>query len=314
MQAIVIDATGQRGRLEDIPAPQPGLRDAVIRVTFAGINPIDWKVRDGHAGAIDHRPFVLGQDFAGVVESVGNEMREVSVGDRVFGVARGAGSYAQRTVVTEGVGVSPFARIPDSVSEAVAAALPTPVLTAYGSLEMLGVQSGTRLLIAGAGGSVGSAAVQIARTRGADITALVKPAQRDEVRELGATRTIDEIEGSEALARDDRYDSVLDVISGGETLKRYWAVLRAGGTLVSTTHAADVEWFAARDIRAANITMAQTPQSSPQGLETIARWVADGTLRVTYSERDFAGAPQILDDLSAGRAGGKIVLRVPAAG
>jgi Alcohol dehydrogenase GroES-like domain len=105
MQAIVIDATGQRGRLEDIPAPAPGSRDAVIRVTFAGINPIDWKVRDGHAGAIDHLPFVLGQDFAGVVESVGNEMREVSVGDRVFGVARGAGSYAQRTLVTAGVGV-----------------------------------------------------------------------------------------------------------------------------------------------------------------------------------------------------------------
>ncbi|HEY3675410.1 MAG TPA: NADP-dependent oxidoreductase [Candidatus Tumulicola sp.] len=314
MQAIVIDATGERGRLDDIPAPQAGPRDAVVRVTFAGINPIDWKVRDGHAGAIERRPFVLGQDFAGVVESVGSEMREVSAGDRVFGVARGAGAYAQQTVVTAGVGVSPFARIPDAVGDAVAAALPTPVLTAFGSLELLDVGPGTRLLIAGAGGSVGSAAVQIARSRGADITALVRPAQRDAIRALGATRTIDDIGGSEALARDDRYDAVLDVISNGGALQRYWAVLRAGGTLVSTTHAADVEWFAARDIRAANIVMAQTPQSSPQGLETIARWVADGTLRVAYSERDLADAPQILDDLAAGHAGGKIVLRVPPAG
>ena len=314
MQAIVIDATGQRGRLEDIPAPRPGPRDAVIRVTFAGVNPIDWKVRDGHAGAIDRTPFVLGQDFAGVVESVGGEIREVSVGDRVFGVARGSGSYAQQTLETEGVGTSPFARLPDAVGDAVAAALPTPVLTAYGSLELLGVGSGTRLLIAGAAGSVGSAAVQIARMRGADITALVKPDQRDAARELGATRTIDVLDGSEALARDDRYDAVLDVFSDAAALERYWAVLRAGGTLVSTTHAADVEWFAARDIRAANIVMAQTPQSSPQGLETIARWVADGALRATYSERELAEAPDVLDELSAGRLGAKVVLRVPATG
>jgi NADPH:quinone reductase-like Zn-dependent oxidoreductase len=314
MQAIVIDAPGQRGRLEEVPAPAAGPNSAIVRVTYAGVNPIDAKVRDGKAGELDRRPFVLGQDFAGVVESVGADVRQISAGDRVFGVARGSGSYAQQASITQGVGEAPFARIPDEVSDAVAAALPTPVLTAYASLELLGVASGTRLLIAGAAGAVGSAAIQIARARGADITALVKPSQRDEVLALGAARTIDAIENSDALQREDRYDAVLDVISNSETLQRYWASLRAGGTLVSTTHSADVEWFAARDIRATNIVMAQTPQSSPQGLETIARWVADGTLRVSFSERDLADAPQILDDIDAGRAGGKIVLRIPTPG
>jgi D-arabinose 1-dehydrogenase-like Zn-dependent alcohol dehydrogenase len=186
------------------------------------------------------------------------------------------------------------------------------VLTAYASLELLGVGSGTRLLIAGAAGAVGTAAIQIARARRADITALVKPEQREDVMAFGATRTIDAIEGSEALGREDRYDAILDVISSGAALEKYWAALRAGGTLVSTTHSADVEWFAARDIRASNIVLAESPRSSQQSLETVGRWVVDGTLRVEYSERDLADAPEILDNLAAGRGAGKIVLRIPA--
>jgi NADPH:quinone reductase len=312
MKAIVIDRAGERGRLADIPAPVPGPADAVVRVTYAGVNPIDWKVRDGHAGQIDQSPFVLGQDFAGIVESAGSDVRSVVAGDRVFGVARGSGSYAQRTSVRENVAASPFARIPDGVDDATAAALPTPLLTAFGALEMLHVAGGTRLIIAGAAGSVGSAALQMARARGADITAIVKADQLDRVRALGASNAVDE-SGGIAVLGDAKYDAVLDLVSDGETLKRYNTVLRPGGFLVTTIHDADVEWFAARDRVASNITMAQTPQSSPKGLETVARFVADGTIRVQFSERPLDEAPQILDDLSAGRTGGKIVLRVTSA-
>jgi NADPH:quinone reductase-like Zn-dependent oxidoreductase len=313
MKAIVIDRAGEHGRLADIPAPAPGPADAIVRVTYAGVNPIDWKVRDGHAGQIERFPFVLGQDFAGVVESAGSEVRSVAVGDRVFGVARGSGSYVEQTMLREHVAASPFARIPDGVDDATAAALPTPLLTALGALEMLNVGRGTRLIIAGAAGSVGSAALQMARARGAEITAIVKASQIEQVRALGASRAVDESSGIAGLG-DAKYDAVLDLVSDGETLKEYNTVLRPGGSLVTTIHDADVEWFAARDRVASNITMAQTPQSSPQGLETVARFVADGTIKVQYSERPFEEAPEVLDDLSAGRAGAKIVLRVTSAG
>ncbi len=309
MKAIVIDRAGEHGRLADIPAPAPGPGDAIIRITYAGVNPIDWKVRDGHAGQIEQFPFVLGQDFAGVVESAGSDIRSLAAGDRVFGVARGSGSFAEQTIVRENVAASPFARIPDGVDDATAAALPTPLLTALGALEMLNVGSGTRLIVAGAAGAVGSAALQMARARGAEITAIVKADQIERVCALGASRVVDESAGIAPLG-DAKYDAVLDLVSDGETLKRYNTVLRPGGNLVTTIHDADVEWFAARDRVAANITMAQTPQSSPRGLDIVARFVADGTVKVEYSKRPLDEAPQILDDLAAGRAGGKIVLRV----
>jgi len=255
---------------------------------------------------------VLGQDFAGVVESAGSDIRSVAAGDRVFGVARGWGSYAEQTMVREHVGASPFARIPDGVDDATAAALPTPLLTALGALEMLHIGSGTRLIIAGAAGSVGSAALQMARARGAEITAIVKADQVERVRALGASHAVDESAGIAALG-DTTYDAVLDLVSDGETLKRYNTVLRPGGFLVTTIHDADVEWFAARDRVASNIAMAQTPQSSPRGLATVAQLVGDGIVKVEYSERPLDEAPQILDDLSAGRSGGKIVLRATSA-
>jgi NADPH2:quinone reductase len=312
MKAVVIDRAGERGRLANIPAPTPGPGDAVVRVTYAGVNPIDWKVRDGHAGQIERFPFVLGQDFTGVVESAGSDVRSVAAGDRIFGVARGSGSYVEQTVVRENVAASPFTRIPDGVDDATAAALPTPLLTALGALEMLNVVGGTRLIIAGAAGAVGSAALQMARARGAEITAIVKSDQLERVRALGASSAVDEAAGIASLG-DAKFDAVLDLVSDGETLKRYNTVLRPGGALVTTIHDADVEWFAARDRVASNITMAQTPQSSPRGLETVARFVADGTVKVEYSVRPMDEAPRILDDLSAGRAGGKIVLRVTSA-
>jgi NADPH:quinone reductase-like Zn-dependent oxidoreductase len=310
MKAIIIDRTGERGRLEDISVPQVGPHDALVRVTYAGVNPIDMKVRDGHAGAIGRSPFVLGQDFAGVVESIGDAVRQVAVGDRVFGVARGSGSYAERALVTEGIPAAPFARIPNGLNDATAAALPTPALTALAALELLHVGNGTRVAIAGAAGAVGSAAVQMAHARGAIITAIVKKDQRDEVLALGADRIVDADGGVAAVKSDEKYDAVLDVINDGETLKQYVGWLRAGGALVTTVHDADVEWFAEHNIVATNITMAQTPQSSPQGLETVGRFAVEGTLRVTYSERPLDDAPQVLDDIAAGRGGGKIVLRV----
>jgi NADPH:quinone reductase-like Zn-dependent oxidoreductase len=313
VKAIVIDRFGEAGTVRDIADPVLEPDGVVIRVTRAGINPIDWKVRDGKAGARTF-PLVLGQDVAGIVESIGERVSRVKAGDRVFGVARERGGYAEKTMIRDGQNDSPFTRIPDGVSDAQAAALPTPGLTALGSLDVLGVGRATRLLVVGAAGSVGGASVQIAHHRGAHVTGVVRPGQDEDVRRLGADDTTES--GADLLAairdgKSEAFDAVLDLVNDGETLKKNVGLLRGGGKLVTTIHVADVQWFATCGIEATNIVMNETPQSSPEGLDQLARMVADGILTVDVAaEEPLDEAPRALDDVKSGKLKGKVDLRV----
>ena len=167
MRAFAIDDYGQIGTLRELPAPEPAAGQVLIRVTAAGVNPVDWKTRDGPGGS-KPLPLILGQDFAGVVER-GDGASEPREGARVFGVARTHGSYAEQTLVAAGSHGEPIAPIPDGVSDEQAAALPTAGLTALASLEILGVRQGSTVLILGASGGVGGFATQIAHHRGARV-------------------------------------------------------------------------------------------------------------------------------------------------
>ncbi len=193
MKAVAIDRFGELGSLREMPDPVLDPDAVIIRVTRAGINPIDWKVRDGLAGDRTF-PFVLGQDVAGIVDAVGSRISRVKPGDRVFGCARERGGYAQRTMIHEGRHDSPFTTIPDSVTDSQAAALPTPGLTALAAVELLDVTKATTLLIVGAAGSVGATAVQIAHHRGAHVTGVVMPGQANAVRQFGADETTESID------------------------------------------------------------------------------------------------------------------------
>jgi NADPH:quinone reductase-like Zn-dependent oxidoreductase len=313
MHAIVIDNFKEAGSVREIPEPQLDRNAVLIRIAVAGVNPVDWKVRAGKFGE-RHFPLVLGQDFAGSIEAVGDGVERVTVGDRVFGCARDHGSYAEETLVPDLDKGSPFTKIPEGLDDAQAAALPTPGLTALASLDWLDVGEGTELLIVGAAGAVGSAAVQMARKRKAKITAVVKPGQGDEAREFGAG-TVVETTGNflEAVrsAHPRPFAATLDLISSGEALQHHLPLYAKGGKLVTTIHVADEEWFLERGIEANNITMSETDASSPRGLETLAELVLAGDLRVPIAaERPLTDAASVLDGLEAGKLGGKIVLRV----
>jgi NADPH:quinone reductase len=309
MRAVVIDQFKTPGAVRDIAEPPMGANDVAVRITYAGINPIDWKVRAGEAGTRAF-PLTLGQDFAGVVLRTGSDVRRVKTGDRVFGCARDRGAYAEETVVREDQHDSPFTTIPDGVTDAVAAALPTPCLTALGSIEILGVQRGTRLLVVGAAGAVGCAAMQMARERGAAITAVVRPGQEARASELGAHDVATSLDALTSRGGDG-FDAVLDLVSSGEDLKKHAALVRKGGALVTTIHDADEPWFRERGITATNIVMNQTPQSSPQGLDEVVRMVAAGTLKIEITaEKPLDEAPTVLNDLESGKLSGKIVLAV----
>src|SRR5580658_10398383 len=163
MRAIIIEHPKELGSLRELPAPEPGEHEIQIAISVAGVNPVDWKIRDSYEGPF---PFVLGQDFAGRVTALGAGVTRYAVGDRVFGIARPHGAYAEYTVVAEDSNNAPTAKIPDDVGDADAAGLPTAGLTALACVERMGVKSGDLLFIAGITGSVGQFAAQIARTHG----------------------------------------------------------------------------------------------------------------------------------------------------
>jgi NADPH:quinone reductase-like Zn-dependent oxidoreductase len=313
MKAAVIDRFKTPGTVRETAEPVLGAEEVLVRITRAAINPIDWKVRDGEAGERP-LPLVLGQDFAGVVERTGERVTRVKKGDRIFGCARDHGAYAERTTIREGQHDSPFSIIPQGVTDQQAAALPTPGLTALASLEILDVADGTRLLIVGAGGSVGSAATQIAHRRGAHTTAVVRMGQSQAVRAFGAGEAFESIDvlvdeiGSGARPA---FDAVLDLVSDGETLKKNVALVKKGGKLVTTIHVADEAWFRERGADATNVTMFQTPQSSPQGLDELAGMVARGELTVEVAaEKPLDEAPRVLEEVKSGKLKGKIELAV----
>ncbi|MEB8340807.1 NADP-dependent oxidoreductase [Streptomyces endophyticus] len=162
----------------DLPDPHPGAGEIRIAVRAAGVNASDWKKRQG---LMDQElPQTMGYEAAGVVDEIGDGVEEVALGDRVFGFGGDGAAQAERAVL------SAWARIPASLDFAGAAALPSSVETAARALDQLGVRGGGTLLISGASGSVGSAAVQLAVARGARVIGTGSPATHDRLRALGA--------------------------------------------------------------------------------------------------------------------------------
>src|SRR6202453_1999207 len=162
----------------DLPDPHPGPGQVRIAVRAVGVNPSDWKKRQGLMDG--ELPQTMGYEAAGVVDELGEGVADVAVGDRVFGLCAEGAAAAELAVL------SYYAPIPPALDFADAAALPAAVETATRALDQLGVGSGSTLLINGASGSVGAAAVQLAVVRGARVIGTASPANHAYLRSLGA--------------------------------------------------------------------------------------------------------------------------------
>ncbi|MFH8224073.1 NADP-dependent oxidoreductase [Streptomyces sp. NPDC018057] len=211
MKAVRFSRFGGPEVLEivDLPDPRPGPGRIRIAVRAAGVNASDWKKR---AGLMDEGlPQALGYEAAGVVDGIGEGVTGVAVGDRVFGFCAEPGAQAELAVLAH------WAPIPRSVGFAGAAALPAAVETATRGLDRLGVTAGRLLLVNGASGNVGAAAVQLAVARGARVIGAAGPAHHDHVRALGA----EPVSYGEGLAErvralaPDGVDLALDVAGSG---------------------------------------------------------------------------------------------------
>jgi NADPH2:quinone reductase len=312
MRAFAVRSFGEAPAIHDLPIPAAD-GAFLVRGACAGVNPLDNNTL-GRLTAASAYPFVVGVDFAGVVERAPAGEHGLRAGDRVFGMARTHGSYAEYTSVAPAVKMEALAAIPDGVSDEQAAALPVPALTALRSLDLLGVTAHQRLVIMGATGGVGGYAVQMARSLGAYVIATVR-GDADEARRLGAQEAYDATAADpvDALraAHPEGVDAVLDLVSGPDAIRRDAEILRSGGSLVSTIFAADQEWFAARQITALNSASSANPLLSPLGLARVARMLADGTITArvrSVAELDAAG--EVLETLRSGGLRGKAVIHL----
>jgi NADPH:quinone reductase-like Zn-dependent oxidoreductase len=192
----------------DLPDPHPGPGQIRIAVRAAGVNPSDWKKRRGLMD--EELPQTMGYEAAGVVDELGEGVADVAIGDRVFGFCTEGEAQAELAVL------SYYAPIPPSLDFPGAAALPAAIETATRALDQLGVGSGT-LLVNGASGSIGSAAVQLAAVRGARVIGTASPANHEYLRSLGAEPVAygeGFVERVHALAPDG-VDTALDVAGSG---------------------------------------------------------------------------------------------------
>ena len=313
MHAIAEEAFGGPAVLMDLPTPEIGADEVLIRVRAAGVNPFDWKVADGMLkGELEHRlPLILGFDAAGVAERVGADVTELDEGDEVYGYlfkpVIGGGTYAEYV----GAPASIVAKKPESVGFAEAAALPTPGLTAMDLVDAVDPKEGETVLIVGATGGVGSCAVQLASRRGARVIATARQANQAFARGLGAAETVDHTRtnllDAVRAVHPGGIEAIIDVVSGRDELDRMAGLVKEGGWLASSVYAADVERLAGRNIVATNVGM----QPNAQRLEELSWMVDAGKLSVRL-ERLFPleRASEALEASRTGHVRGKIVLLV----
>ncbi|MDP9476138.1 MAG: NADP-dependent oxidoreductase [Actinomycetota bacterium] len=313
MRAIAEDKFHGPTSLQDLPVPEIGADQVLIRVRAAGVNPFDWKVADGALkDEMEHRfPLILGFDAAGVVERVGAAVTGLAEGDEVYGYLSkpviGGGTYAEYVSAPATI----VAKKPTSIGFAEAAALPMPGLTAMDLVDAVDPKDGESVLIVGATGGVGSYAIQLASRRGARVIATARRENEAFVRELGASEVIDHTRGdlvdTVRAAYPGGMEAVIDVVSDRETVGRIAGLVKESGRLASSVYAADVGRLAERGVEATNIGT----QADARRLEELSQMVDAGELSVRL-ERTFAleEAPEALEESRTGHVRGKIVLLV----
>ncbi|UOF02452.1 NADP-dependent oxidoreductase [Bdellovibrio reynosensis] len=304
MKAVQIEKYGEADELkvQNVENPKPKNNEILVRIFDAGVNPFDWKVRRGYMKDIMpmNFPLTMGYDFAGEVAEVGSGITDYKKGDKVFGFTQGA--YAEYAISD----VNHIAKIPAGISTELAASLPTPALTAYQIItNHIQARGAKEVLIHGAAGSVGSIAVQVAKSYG--ITVYGTAAKEDEsfLRDLGVTAVID-YKTQKFEQSCSNLDAIVDLV-GGDTLTRSFQCVKKGGIIVSTVAQPPENLVKETGVEGKYFL---TNQNS-EDLTAIAKLVSDGKLKVRISDvlpLEKAAEAQRLNE--TGKAHGKVVIHV----
>ncbi|MEU6139134.1 NADP-dependent oxidoreductase [Streptomyces sp. NPDC047081] len=315
-------------RYEDVPVPEPKPGEVLVRVHAAGVNPPDWYLRDGMTNLPPETrpkfslPVIPGTDVSGVVEAVGPDVDDLSVGDEVFGLLRfpsfDAAGYAEYVAAP----ASDLARKPAGIDHVHAAGAPMAGLTAWQYLIELGhdhpspfqsarhrpaaLDASTTLLVNGAAGGVGHFALQLAKWKGAQVVAVASGAHESFLRELGADRFIDYTKSRpEELLHD--LDLVLDTV-GGRDSSRFLSTLKRGGALYPVFFGE----YDDEETAKLGVTVSGTQvRSNGTQLAELGRLLDAGTVRVAIdSTFPLEDARAAHERAARGHIQGKIVLTV----
>jgi NADPH:quinone reductase len=325
MRAMVLDRFGgpEVLHMSTIERPHAAPGAVIIQVAYAGVNPADWKTREGWLSPFFEYqfPFVLGFDAAGVVAEVGNGVTDLTIGDRVVtasNMGRGErGSYAQYVASDR----ERVVKLPDSVRFADAAAMPTAGVTCWEALfDVGGTKEGSQVLINGGAGGVGSYAIQLAKMVGANVAATCGPANLDYVRGLGADLAIDYRQGGvrEAVRSwaPEGVDVVVDTVGQG-TLPDSIEMVKRGGTVTPiATLIADEPM--PDPARAASLGVAVAPTMSnfanqERQLNALVAALGEGRIRAPRLEiLKLDQADEAHRRVAGGHVPGKLLLEVDA--
>ncbi|MFF2847767.1 NADP-dependent oxidoreductase [Streptomyces sp. NPDC058001] len=285
----------------ETPRPDPG--QLLVAVRAAGVNPVDWKLRGGYRRAGDapaEFPQIFGNEVAGVVATIGEDVTGFAVGDAVFGNPV-TGGYAEYTLLPAAL----TAHKPDDLSFTVAATLPVAAATAYDGVRQLALAPGATLLVTGAGGGVGAAAAQIARAEGVRVVGVASEGKKEFVESLGAVHVSSGpgFAGRVRTVAPDGVDALFDLV-GGTVLREAAAVVADPAKVIT---AADVT--TATELGGAAVARARTSDV----LDAVADLARKGTLdpHVTRTY-PLEQAGDALHAVEEGHAQGKIVIEVGA--
>jgi len=286
--------------LETVPRPELKADEVLVKVHYAGVNPVDWKIRSGYLKDFMPvpLPYTPGIDVSGIVEEVGAGVKGLTKGQAVFGVAKGG--YAEYAVAA----AADLVPKPANVSFEAAATLPVGALTAWKAVEDAGVAKGQTVVIQGAAGGVGQFAVQFARLKGAKVIGTASAGNEGFVKSLGVEKAVDYRKGlAESGVKD--VDAVIDTV-GGDTLENSYALVKKGGTLVTIAGMVSEDKAKARGIKALG-----SGRGPAELLKQIADLMTKGSIRSeigrVFPLADAKGA----QDLSqSGHGRGRILLKV----
>jgi alcohol dehydrogenase len=280
----------------------------LVEVYAAGVNPVDWKIREGYMAKMSplQFPATLGGDFSGIVEGVGAGVSSFKKGDEVYGrdglPGSGTGSFAEFISVDAKV----TARKPKNVNHLEAAALPLTGVSAVQALtEHLGLSKGKKILIHGGAGGIGTVAIQLAKHLGAYVATTASEKDMQYVKDLGADEVIDYKKQSfEDVIHD--YDAVYDTV-GGDTYTRSFKVLKKGGVIASMLEQPNSDLMKRYGVKA----IGQFTQVNSERLTKLTEFVEKNVIKV-HVDKTFPleQAREALDYQQQGKARGKIVIKI----
>jgi NADPH:quinone reductase-like Zn-dependent oxidoreductase len=315
MRAWNVPAAGQSPELSEVPTPEVGEGQVLVRVKAAGLNAIDNGIAAGMlAGMVPHEyPVVLGRDVAGVVEAVGQGVEHVRPGDEVLGHVLFTPPIQHGTLAEQAL--VPGATVvvkPAAVDFVTAAAIPLAASAAVAAVDAVDPQPGDVVLVDGASGGVGLFAVQLAKARGATVVATGTADDVERLTGLGADRVVDYTQGSVAeqvlAAYPDGVDALVELAAMTPDTAPLAAV-RKDGKVAATTRAADADALAAAGLTGGSVMAGPVREV----VGPIAEQVASGALTVHVDEvLPLERAGEGLATIATGKARGKLVVKVAA--